>query len=353
MQQPGKGFASTLLLGGVLLASASPVTADAKSGAHATYQVRIGVDFYYKGFVVNKYFPDKLTIHVGDSVRWTNVTSFRPQTVTFGPVLYQPAMFTRSDGAEINPLIVKPQGGMVVADIDQNVYSSGALVSGVHGLKTSYSFQFPTPGIFLYRSLFHPGMLGEIDVVPAGKAASPLNSDLGPSYYDALRSADKVIGDSLSAERTGGANGLTNSTVLIGGGDANISLAKFSPEGITVKVGTTVTWQTLESSGDPHVLVFNADIQGKDLNPPLYTAVSSDGGLVLNNKYTHPTFPSGTTIITSTAQLKMYSGVLYGSSVNSPSPVPNSYSLTFSTPGNIIYSDPFPPGSVGQIRVVQ
>ena len=85
---PSRRMALTLLLVVASFSFVRQEDATAKNSAHSTYQVRIGVDFYYKGFVVNKFFPDKLTIHVGDSVRWTNVTSFRPQTVTFGPALF-------------------------------------------------------------------------------------------------------------------------------------------------------------------------------------------------------------------------------------------------------------------------
>ena len=52
-------------------------TTHALQRAHAPasqlWDVTIGVDFFYRGFVVDKFFPDKLVIHAGDKVRWTNL----------------------------------------------------------------------------------------------------------------------------------------------------------------------------------------------------------------------------------------------------------------------------------------
>ena len=100
-----------------------------------------------------------------------------------------------------------------------------------------------------------------------------------------------MFDDARSSERTGAGNGAGTATIDIAGGDGNISLTKFSPEGITIKVGTTLTWHISEASGDPHVLVFNADTQGKDLNPPLYTGLTPDGGLRVNSQYVTQTLP--------------------------------------------------------------
>jgi plastocyanin len=332
-------------------ASAAPKAANASH----LYQVNIGVDFYYRSIVVNEFFPDKLTIHAGDRVRFTNITGSRPQTVTFGPILNTPNLIPVSP-REVNSRIVQPRGGTVVDDPSFNVYSSGALMSGVAGLHWSYTFSFPNPGTYLYRSLFHPSSLGEIDVVAKGKPASPVHPDLGPSYYNALRSAAQVLSDSFATEKAG-ANAAGPLTITIGGGDGNISLAKFTPAGITVTVGTTVTWTIAETSGDPHSLVFG-NVDQSVLRQPFYSGLAPDGGLYINESFAFTTLTSGSAIdgasLSGVQDLGLIptSGVLYGSSINYPSVAPSTYTLVFDSPGDYYYYDMAPPTAIGEISVV-
>src|SRR5581483_1409131 len=102
---------------------------DHKTIAPHLWHVDISVDFFYGGVDVNAFFPSKFTIHSGDRVQFTNRTPSRPQTVTFGPILNTPPLINRADYSEINPAVAKAQGGPVVGDVSQNVYSSGALIS--------------------------------------------------------------------------------------------------------------------------------------------------------------------------------------------------------------------------------
>jgi len=330
-------------------------TASSAVAAGHLYQVNIGVDFFYKSIVINEFFPDKLTIHVGDRVRFTNIVPSRPQTVTFGPILNTPNLFPFGP-KEINPLIVRPYGGLSVANPSYNVYSSGALMTGVAGLKSSYTFTFPSPGDYLYRSLFHPSSYGEIDVVAKGQPVSPDNPDLGESYYRALRSAAAVAENAFAGDKAG-ANAAGVVSITIGGGDENVSLAKFSPAGITITAGTTVTWTIAEQSGDPHVLFFG-NLDQSVVSQPFYSGLAPDGGLLINEFFAISTLTSGSTLDGTTlsnitdAGLLPTSGVLYGSPINSPSVVPSKFSLVFDQPGDYYYYDLAPPTTIGEISVI-
>lgn len=342
--------AGLVLAPGSLLHTTRVEMAHAKTARPHLWRVNIGVGFFYSGLVVNKFAPDTLKIHAGDSVRWDNISVGRPQTVTFGPILNTPPLFTSAGGAEANPRIVQPQGGKVVGSSAITVYSSGAIARGIPGLQPGYTFTFPEVGKYFYRSLFHPLSLGEIDVLPAGAPVSSDPPDTGASYYDALRSADKVIASITPSERDGGASGGNSTTILIGGGDANVSTTKFSPMGLTVKVGATVTWAINEESGDPHDLYFGP----LGLAAPTYTRMAPDGGLMVNPVYARISLPSGTTVTTATTKLATVwnSGILYGSSVQYPSPTPSKYSLTFAVPGRFIFVDPFYANVVGTLVVI-
>ncbi len=313
------------------------------------WHVKVGVDFFYSGLEINKFFPDLLTIHQGDSVQWTNQSTFRAQTVTFGPILNTPPLFLKANGSEVNPAVAKPQGGHVVGNTTNTVYSSGTLLSTVPGLSASFTFTFPAAGKYIYRSLFHPLAIGEIDVVPPGAPVSSDPPDTGASYYDALKSADKIVNAEQPAERDGGANGASSVQIDVAGGDGNASQTKFTPSGITIRVGSTITWVAKETSGDPHNIYF-----GLVTAKPMYTRVAPDGGLLVNPAFVKVTLPSGTTVATDTVKLNTVwnSGIVYGSSVLYPSATPAKYSLTFDAVGRFTFIDPFIANSEGEIDVI-
>lgn len=320
---------------------------------HHLYRVDIGVNTQNPTLQINKFVPDTLTIHAGDSVEWTNAVPNMPQTVTFGPQERVPPLFNRGDVLQINPEVVRPQGGHTVGDITLNVYSSGALMSGIRSLSTRYTFTFPTPGLYLYRSLFHPSSSGSVMVVPASKTASPLTPDRTLSINDGLRSVSQVLNNLQTSERRAGSPSGAGNTISIdtGVGDDNVSINAFAPAGLTIQSGTTVVWTVPEQSGDPHLIVINPSLT--DGQPqPLYTALTSAGALQINPAYANATLVQGMAITgTLSANSRIVSNLIYGSSVNAQAVINNSYSLTFDLPGTYYYLDPFHPGMTGQIRV--
>jgi len=315
------------------------------------YHVSIGVNAPYSLFAANEFLPGRLTIHAGDSVQWTNANGSQPQTVTFGPAEYTPSLILSASKPEINPAIVKTQGGHVVGDATA-IHSSGALMTGVRGLGPSYTYTFRGVGTYFYRSLFHPLMLGEIDVVPPSKPASADPPDRGDSAVTALRSVARALIDEQTSDAHGADVG--SPTVSVGFGNRDVSLNVFSPAGLQVHVGATVTWQTGETSGDPHAIVVNPSTATSS-GALLYTGLAHDGGLTINPAYATPTLPSGTQVVTGTisGSTEVSSGILYGSSPAYPSGTPPKYSLTFMAPGQYLYVDPFHGnGTPGRVNVV-
>ncbi len=344
-----------------VLAGALPlgVGVAARPSRHAAarphlYHVTIGVNAPYSLLAVNEFLPGRLTIHAGDSVQWTNANGSEPQTVTFGPPEYTPSLILSATNPEINPAIAKSQGGRVVADTG-SIHSSGALMSGVRGLGLSYTYTFPHTGTYFYRSLFHPLTLGEIDVVSSNKTASGDPPDRGDSAVTALRSVARVLIDQQTADASGANNG--GESVEVGFGNKDVSLNIFAPAGIVIPVGSTVTWENRETSGDPHVVVLSGEGGSAAISAgaPMYTGRAADGGLTLNPSYATPTLPSGTQVMTGTlpSGKLISSGILYGSSPAYPSNVPSKYTVTFMIPGQYDYVDPFHGnGTPGRIHVV-
>ncbi len=337
------------LVGALPLGAAVAAHEPARAVRPHLYHVTIGVDVPYGLMAVNEFLPGRLTIHVGDSVQWTNADGGEPQTVTFGSVDYTPALFLSTDNPEANPAIVKPQGGHVVRDA--SIHSSGALMSGVKGLGASYTFTFRAVGTYFYRSLFHPLMLGEIDVVPSSQPASADPPDRGDSAVTALRStADALLVEQQSDEHASDSGSVT---VNVGFGNKDVSLNIFAPSGIQVHVGDTVTWRIMETSGDPHAIVFNPSTGVSAGTAPLYTALAPDGGLTVNPAYAKASLLSGTDVTTGTLSSSQQSGLLYNASPAYPSQTPFQYSLTFLIPGRYYYVDPFHGnGTQGQVHVL-
>ncbi len=330
------------------------------AASHHLYHVAIGVDLPYPLLEINKFVPDHLTVHVGDSVQFTNINGNSPQTITFGSVTNTPALIIDSNAGEINPFVVKAQGGRSIADTSQNTYSSGALLSGVSGFSTSYTFTFPKQGTYFYRSLFHPSTLGEIDVVAANKPASSDTPDRGPSLRDALRSLSSLLNGSIGPEAQSANSYGGSGNVLIGLGDQNVSVNKFTPSGIVLPISGTVTWRIKESSGDLHALVFFPTGAESSARVKLFTGRAADGGLIINPAYRTASLVSQTIVDTDTQKMlqqrdggRWTSGILYNGPPDSVSQVPSSYSITFAVPGQYTYVDPFHLGMDGVITVVR
>jgi plastocyanin len=111
------------------------------------------------------------TVHVGDTVEWTNVDAVTPHTVTFGP---QPAnlpppspnVTLDADGAR-HATISSPSdvvhSGFVVAAPQERIGLGQAALS-----VTRFRVTFTQPGVFNYKCSLHGdiGMVGEVIVLP-------------------------------------------------------------------------------------------------------------------------------------------------------------------------------------------
>ncbi|MGN6562502.1 MAG: cupredoxin domain-containing protein, partial [Thermomicrobiales bacterium] len=113
--------------------------------------------------------PARLVIQAGDTVVWQvtgglHTVTF-PAAGTSAPPLYLPA----ADAAgTLNSLVAAPRGGMV--------YDGTVLVgSGLLDERTPvYQLTFPQPGHYVYVDLEHPGLAGEVIVLPAAGESGPL-----------------------------------------------------------------------------------------------------------------------------------------------------------------------------------
>ncbi len=260
------------------------------------------------------FYPNSITIHVGDTLTWANPTSI-PHTVSIPQAGHTPPP---------GPPNPAPVGGNV---FDNSAYiSSGFLTKG-----KTYTVQFNKPGTYAYYCLVHaPEMTGRIVVVAAG---TPLPTS--PSQYDALAKSDLTVdlqagaasiqtfpyaphGTHLSAGISPGRPGTkpSQSTVMRFLDGTN------TDPNITVTAGATVTW-TNGSNNVPHTVTFPPLGQQPPAGPP--DKVPPSGG---------PTY-DGTSLVNS--------GVM---------PPGKSYTLTFTKRGTFTYYCLFHDGPTGMIGTV-
>jgi plastocyanin len=98
------------------------------------------------------FFPEIITIDAGDNITFINNSS-EVHTVTF-----------LSGNPPINPF--SPEANMRIGG---NIYNgSGIVSSGMLLPGENYTLTFTTPGVYIYRCIYHAGMMGVVIVNPKG-----------------------------------------------------------------------------------------------------------------------------------------------------------------------------------------
>lgn len=150
-------------MGGVIVVLPRPAAA-------RVYRVQSGYDHDTKLHGALAFFPERLTIHTGDTVIWSpgfHNVAFGPDDIlarmraTFiipQPQKQGPPLLT------VNPRVLFPSGG--------NTYDgTGVVNSGVLVVPRPHPFAltFTRPGTFHYQCSIHHGMEGTITVLPTGQ----------------------------------------------------------------------------------------------------------------------------------------------------------------------------------------
>ncbi|MEO5951884.1 MAG: cupredoxin domain-containing protein, partial [Chloroflexia bacterium] len=211
-----------------------PTATPQPTGTVGTGTVDVGIQTY-------AFTPQNLTVLVGTTVRWTNHD----------------------------------------ADTHSATSNTGAFDSGALGQNQQYSFTFNTVGTFSYHCSYHPGMTGTITVVASLPTDTPAT---------AVPTQTSTAQPSTTAQPS-------VSTTPSAPVDVSISGFAFTPQNITVQVGTTVRWTNHDTT--PHTVT---EVNG----------VFNSGGLALNA----------------------------------------TYSFTFNTPGTYNYACSYHSGMTGSITVV-
>ncbi len=289
------GSVRTFLLVAAGIASLSVGGAVERSmAAEGLLEVRAGAG--EPGFAINEFLPEHLTVHVGETVRWS-FPWHEPHSVTFG--------IAESGAPPSTPSPATHSG--------QPFLSSDL----TFGPGKSYDIRFTTAGTFAYNCYIHPGMVGTVTVVPAGaiadsqqsadlRAAAEYRHDIEEIRAIAVDLANKPVPTVSRPDAT------TAHLLKIAGETAHGDVQQFFPATISVRQGDTITWRSVVHT--PHTVTFGPFPAGP---------VGPDNPLIAE-----PAIPGAT-----------YEGSGYWNSgvIGIDWPAGIDFSVTFSRPGNFRY----------------
>lgn len=296
-----------LLLGGSSRGAFSvPVVQAAQS-----WSVQVGDDPPAGGLTAVTYYPNALTVNVGDTINW-NFPSAEPHTVTFDAGVVPPLFASGiTPGAQPGSLdltpIVLPLGAGALSQTYDGSYqlSSGIYAEGgplvQQGVQAPFSLTLTKPGVYHYECAVHgPGMAGTITVLPAGSALSEtpdqatargqakLATDVGETF-----GMEQEFLTALAPLKDVSLPGGTLHPVDAGfGNSAGMAVLAFNARDITVRSGDVVTWNQPDPN-EFHTVTFLSGTAGSPViepalgpNGPTFTFPAAEASPVGGDTYT-------------------------------------------------------------------
>jgi len=327
--------------------AATPAAAQSSPSGSRTFNVDVGYEQVSKGLEAEAFFPDKLTVDVGDQVLFT-LRSHEPHTITFNAPqpLPDPFMPQPDQNVAANPVIFFPApapGGppanpqdpvnLVVSFDGTGYVNSGFLQKP----GDAFSVSFTKPGTYQVLCLVHPEhMKGTIVVNPAGVMRPSTDANYRAEAQAQINDYLAKAGDILNSIRVPGPvtnrDGTHTYTVFAGLGDTAIGIdfmRYFGGERLMLKAGDAVTF-VMEKNGQgvPHTITFLSGGEEPDFVIPQPQA-SGPPKLIVNPVALMP----------APIPPKPYAGSGYYNSglLLTGSPGPQMYTVTFSKPGTYEY----------------
>ncbi|MBI1741554.1 DUF1264 domain-containing protein [Candidatus Acetothermia bacterium] len=325
-----------IIVGFVLLGAVVAFTLIPKSHATAnvepqTWTVLAGMEEEDGVLQALRFLPQKITIHVGDSVTWKLNAKAEEHTVYLtagGPI--PPFEITGTDGRNyFNPVVFFASQ---TKTYDGTSPISGGVLSNEEGQQSAFTLTFTKPGVYEYVCAFHPGMKGTVTVLPANQKLPMTQADYDQmaqaEAQQALMKAHELHQQTLQPMMASRPDGSTEYTLdLMGDMQAEATALSFGPSSLHIKAGDTLTWKMSDFT-ELHTVTFP---ENPEELPEFVMPEPQDNGppkLVVNPQVEKPA--GGDT----------YDGSGYFNSgyllrpEGKPAPT---YSLTFTKPGTYQY----------------
>jgi plastocyanin len=267
------------------------------SARATTYTVLVGAEDVTVGATVNAYFPDTLTIRVGDTVHWQG-NAHEIHTVTFLagtplPPFNVPAPPGLPSPLMRNPKIANPTFP-AKGQYDGTTFATSGIMGPDPGQAQSLDLTFTTPGTYHYLCAVHGvKMSGKIIVVDNLVDIPPFEVDQEAKRLIAAALAQVPLAFALAnvtPTPTANPDGTTTYQVLIGYTFGQLDLLHFFPDQMAVNPGDTVVWTLSDENMAPHTVSFlNGNASPDDVIP-----VPQDNGpplLVVNPAVLFPQNP--------------------------------------------------------------
>ena len=250
--------------------SASRTTPPAAAGPQ-TFSVTVDASNASFPIAADAYFPDHLQVHPGDTIRFNEVFSGEPHTVTLGTLVDAeaaseavtptasptpsalPSFFPKPGrGGDPVPSAAQPcfldtgtpPATTLCPPVPQPAFSGGQAFYSSGWLAPTSTFSVPlsptiNPGTYTVRCLVHPTMTGRIEVVPPAQRIPP------PGAVAAAGSAQvaAVVAALTPAARDAAAVTATNvAGITVGAGVTNTLVTTFGPPELDVSVSQTMVF---------------------------------------------------------------------------------------------------------------
>jgi plastocyanin len=331
-----------VLVGATTAALVAPIAAQA-----STKQVFMGTPpsaqkaFQNYGADVNDFFPQQITVHVGDSVNFVPVgfhtvnlpakggnalALFIPNGQKVGNAADaggNPFWFNGQDQLGFNPLLIPNLYGKSVSYSGKSALNSGL---PIQNKPKPMRVTFTKAGTYTYYCDVHPGMKGKVRVV-AKKANAPT------AKQDALV-VKKMVARDLGIAKSLQSTNVPSGTVDVGeAGPSGVEFFGFLPGKLTVPVGTTLTFRMTKASLETHTATTGPGDPEKDPTSYLGSLAKSFESPTVDPAAAYPSDQPGAAA-SLTPQLHgngfWNSGVLDNVAA---SPPPSSNAVQFGAPG--------------------
>jgi plastocyanin len=248
-----------------------------------TYTVMVGAERVRDGISIMSFFPNKLTIHVGDTVVW-RANAHEIHTVSFLAGAPMPDFLIPAPAGQASPLMFNPLAVLPAAPAkgmyDGTTYANSGIMSLDKGNVRSFRLTFTKEGTYAYVCIVHGTMMsGEIDVVAGTQAVlSPrqMNSVGSLEANTLFKTVPSVmkLGNARVQRPIVNSDGTSTHNVMIGFTSGVISIMRFFPTNLVVHPGDTVVWTLDPSEMAPHTVAF----LNRHREPELVTQVTQPSG---------------------------------------------------------------------------
>lgn len=234
----------------------------ASSAQHDT--VLVGSENTAMGVSIMSFFPQDITVHVGDTITW-KANSHEIHTVTFLagntlPEIIIPAPAGMASPLQINPLAAFPTP--TDGQYDGTSYLNSGIISTDPGFVQSFTLSFTQEGVYDYVCVVHGQLMsGTVTVVGADEAV-PSPAQVRVQAIMELRAAWANVPAALAQARAQAVQPVQNPdgtythTITMGYMSGNIMIMGFFSKMEMVRPGDTVVWQLSPTSDAPHTVTF-------------------------------------------------------------------------------------------------